>query len=98
MTKPHMQAANLVAIDVHVHLEAQSEGAAADAAATKYFGESGAGRDPASLAEYYRSRRIGCVVFTVDERLRNPADPHSVRPGGALLLDAQRRLNLTLEP
>ena len=69
MTKPHMQAANLVAIDVHVHLEAQSEGAAADAAATKYFGESGAGRDPASLAEYYRSRRIGCVVFTVDERL-----------------------------
>jgi hypothetical protein len=63
-----MRAADLVAIDVHVHLEAPSE-AAADAAAKKYFGDSGAGRDPASLAEYYRSRRMGCVVFTVDERL-----------------------------
>jgi hypothetical protein len=41
---------------------------------------------------------IALGKFTVDERLRNPAAPHSVRPGGALLLDAQRRLNLTLEP
>jgi hypothetical protein len=41
---------------------------------------------------------IALGKFTVDERMGNPADPHSVRPGGALLLDAQRRLNLTLEP
>ena len=41
----------------------------ADAAARKYFGDSGAGRDPAALAEYYRSRKMACVVFTVDERL-----------------------------
>lgn len=40
---------------------------------------------------------IALGKFTVDERLRNPANPYSVRPGGALLLDAQRRLNLTLE-
>ncbi len=66
---PRMNAADLVAIDVHVHLEAPAEPSAADEAARTYFGESGAGRDPASLAEYYRSRRIGCVVFTVDERL-----------------------------
>jgi predicted TIM-barrel fold metal-dependent hydrolase len=64
-----MQAADLVAIDVHVHLEVPSGSAAADTAAKKYFGDSGAGRDPDSLAEYYRSRRMGCVVFTVDERL-----------------------------
>jgi hypothetical protein len=41
---------------------------------------------------------IALGKFTVDERLKNPADPHSVRPAGALLLDARRRLNLTLEP
>ena len=68
-SQPGLKAADLVAIDVHVHLEAPAGGTAADAAATKYFGDSGAGRDAASLAEYYRSRHIGCVVFTVDERL-----------------------------
>jgi predicted TIM-barrel fold metal-dependent hydrolase len=60
--------ANLTAIDVHVHLEA-AQASATDAAARKYFGETGVGRDPGSLAQYYRSRRIACVVFTVDERL-----------------------------
>jgi predicted TIM-barrel fold metal-dependent hydrolase len=58
----------LTAIDVHVHLEA--EGASeTDAAARDYFGDSGAPRDPDSLAGYYRSRRMAFVVFTVDERL-----------------------------
>ena len=62
--------ARLTAIDVHVHLEAPADGkTAADAAAKQYFGESGAGRDPAALAEYYRSRQLGCVIFTVDEQL-----------------------------
>ena len=59
----------LTAIDVHVHLEAPATGAAADIAARKYFGESGASRDPEGLAEYYRSRKIACIVFSVDERL-----------------------------
>ena len=59
----------LKAFDVHVHLEARAEGTAADAAARKYFGESGAARDSAGLAEYYRSRQMACVVFSVDERL-----------------------------
>jgi uncharacterized protein len=58
----------LTAIDVHVHLETP-EGNAADAAATKYFGDSGAPRDGDALAEYYRSRKMACVLFTVDERL-----------------------------
>lgn len=64
-----IQPDGLVAFDVHVHLEAPVDGSAADAAARRYFGESGAARDPQGLAEYYRSRRMACVVFTVDERL-----------------------------
>ena len=60
--------AKLTAIDVHVHLEAPDP-SGTDAAARKYFGDSGAGRDTASLAKYYRSRKLACVVFTVDERL-----------------------------
>jgi predicted TIM-barrel fold metal-dependent hydrolase len=60
--------AKLEAIDVHVHLESAAE-SAADTAAREYFGESSAPRDPKGLADYYRSRRIACVVFTVDERL-----------------------------
>ena len=58
----------LVAFDVHVHLEVEHS-SAADAAARKYFGDSGAPRDAAGLAEYYRSRRMAFNVFTVEERL-----------------------------
>jgi uncharacterized protein len=58
----------LKAIDVHVHIEHEGEGTEADEAAKKYFGE-GAPRGRQGLADYYRSRNIGCVVFTVDERL-----------------------------
>jgi predicted TIM-barrel fold metal-dependent hydrolase len=58
----------LTAFDVHVHLEHTGDTVAADEAAAKYFG-AGAERDWDKLAEYYRSRKIGCVVFTVDERL-----------------------------
>ena len=64
-----MNIADLVAIDTHVHLETELEDNAANAAALKYFGNSGAGRSPKELADYYRSRKIGCVVFTVDEKL-----------------------------
>ena len=59
---------SLTAIDVHVHLEAE-ERSSTDDAARGYFGDSGAPRDAKGLAEYYRSRRMAFVVFTVDERL-----------------------------
>jgi predicted TIM-barrel fold metal-dependent hydrolase len=59
---------SLAAIDVHVHLEPLEDNTI-DAAAKKYFGDSGAPRDRASLAEYYRSRKIAFVIFGVDERL-----------------------------
>jgi uncharacterized protein len=60
--------APLTAIDVHVHLEVDEQ-SDADTAARRYFGDTGAPRDQKGLAEYYRSRRMACVVFTVDERL-----------------------------
>jgi predicted TIM-barrel fold metal-dependent hydrolase len=64
-----MDVDRLVAIDVHVHLEHAGEPTETDQAALKYFGKSGGAHGAAALAEYYRSRNIGCVVFTVDERL-----------------------------
>ena len=57
------------AVDVHVHIEHSGEDSAADQAAKKYFGNSGASRDRRALADYYRLRKIACVVFTVDETL-----------------------------
>ena len=64
-----MNAANLKAIDVHVHIEHTGAASGADTAAEKYFGSSGAPRERNALADYYRSRNMACVVFTVDERL-----------------------------
>jgi predicted TIM-barrel fold metal-dependent hydrolase len=59
---------DFVAFDVHVHLEHTGAASAADTAAKQYFG-AGADRDWNVLADYYRSRKIACVVFTVDERI-----------------------------
>jgi uncharacterized protein len=64
-----MKIDNLVAIDTHVHIEPEPSGNAAEEAARKYFGNSGVSYGRKELAEYYRSRKIGCVVFSVDERL-----------------------------
>ena len=61
--------AGIKAIDVHVHLEHAGDQTAADRAAAKYFGDTGTQRDRNGLAEYYRSRNIVFVVFSVDERL-----------------------------
>jgi len=66
---PEMNIDTLVAIDVHVHLEHTGDLTAADEHAQRYFGASAAARDWNTLADYYRSRKMGCVVFPVDERL-----------------------------
>src|SRR5579862_2211842 len=63
-----MDIQNLIAIDTHVHIESEVQGEAG-AAAKKYFGNSGVEYSRKALADYYRSRNIGCVVFSVDERL-----------------------------
>jgi uncharacterized protein len=64
-----MNLSNLVAIDTHVHIEPEPTGNAAEEAARKYFGNAGVSYGRKELADYYRSRKIGCVVFSVDERL-----------------------------
>ena len=60
--------ANLTAFDVHVHLEHTGDATEADKKAAEYF-KGGAARDAASLADYYRSRKMACIIFTVDETL-----------------------------
>jgi uncharacterized protein len=60
---------NLVAIDTHVHIESHDDGHAVNEAAQKYFGASSELPDGAGIAEYYRSRKMACIVFSVDERL-----------------------------
>ncbi len=69
MTTPVMDVDALVAIDVHVHLEHTGDLTAADTQAQKYFGASTAARDWNALADYFRSRKLACVVFPVDEKL-----------------------------
>ena len=64
-----MDVESIVAFDIHVHIEHGGEASAAEQAAKKYFGDSGAPQDRSALADYYRSRKIACVVFPVDETL-----------------------------
>lgn len=61
-----MKTDDLIAIDVHVHLETEIEDNAANEAAKKYFGNSGVSRNRHELAEYYRStfRRRWCNTRT----------------------------------
>jgi predicted TIM-barrel fold metal-dependent hydrolase len=59
----------LTAIDVHVHIHGENAGIAAQEAARKYFRASDSEPKPDEVADYYRSRKIGCVVFSVDETL-----------------------------
>lgn len=58
----------VTAFDVHVHLEHAGEHTDAEKSAAAYF-KAGASRDPDALADYYRSRKMACIVFTVDETL-----------------------------
>src|SRR5262245_45588172 len=64
-----MHTDQLVAIDTHVHIESDSRGNPALEAASKYFGDGGSYCSPEEHGDYYRSRTIGCVIFSVDERI-----------------------------
>jgi predicted TIM-barrel fold metal-dependent hydrolase len=64
---------DLVAVDMHVHAEVSASGQRALpesllAASASYFKMDGADRAPTipAIAEYYRSKRMAAVVFTVD--------------------------------
>jgi predicted TIM-barrel fold metal-dependent hydrolase len=69
MSGTRIEIGRLTAFDVHVHLEHQGALTETEKAAAQHFKAGGAPRDWPSQAEYYRSRRIGCVVFTVQETL-----------------------------
>jgi hypothetical protein len=67
-TQPPLDIDTLTAIDTHVHIEKQLADNAADEAAKRYFG-AGETPSPEELVDYYRSRRMACVAFSVDEEL-----------------------------
>jgi predicted TIM-barrel fold metal-dependent hydrolase len=66
--KKSIDAAGITAFDVHVHIEHEGHDTTVEQAAKQYFG-GGAQRDHTALAEYYRSRKMACIVFSVDETL-----------------------------
>jgi predicted TIM-barrel fold metal-dependent hydrolase len=70
-----MNVAELVAIDVHTHAELSvrdpQEPTSFQRAAQTYFKHGNLRPTIPEIAEYYRERRIGCVIFSVDgERVR----------------------------
>ena len=62
-------ASKLEAIDVHVHAHWEEDSSEVGTAAKDYFGANDAPRGLDPLAEYYRARKMACVIFTVDEHL-----------------------------
>ncbi|HEY4456643.1 MAG TPA: amidohydrolase family protein [Pseudonocardiaceae bacterium] len=70
----------LVAIDVHVHVEISADGHPAlppqlAEAATKHFGAENARPTIDEIATRYRAARIACVLFTVDAESRTGHPP-----------------------
>ena len=62
---------SLVAIDIHTHAHTPPEAAdpeenAQRAGMRAYFGQKGEELTTPAIAAYYRERKIGCVIFTVD--------------------------------
>lgn len=67
-----INAANLTAIDVHVHamrFDDQQADSIFDQSAAKYFGADLKQKGADVLGSYYRERRMAAVVFSVDETL-----------------------------
>jgi predicted TIM-barrel fold metal-dependent hydrolase len=73
----------LTAIDVHVHVQVDGTGRRASPRAltealAKYFKSSEEPRTVDQTAEYYRERRMGAVVFTVDATTNLDHAPNSI--------------------
>ncbi len=67
-----INAADLVAIDVHVHamtVEKKQDGSTFGQSASKYFGADMADKGSEVLGAYYRERKMAAVIFSVDESL-----------------------------
>ncbi|WP_448808241.1 amidohydrolase family protein [Agromyces bauzanensis] len=82
-TWPGFDPEKLTAIDLHVHVQVDSSGRTASPPALSkamaaYFKSSEGPRTVDQTAEYYRERRIGAVVFTVDATTNLGHAPNSV--------------------
>ena len=82
MYEPNIDLGSIVAVDTHVHIEADDHGHAAlpkklGEAADAYFKRSGPPPNLDSIAEYYRSLSMAAVVFTVDARTAMKTIPNS---------------------
>ncbi|MEZ0165994.1 amidohydrolase family protein [Kineococcus sp. LSe6-4] len=82
MYRPEIDVEALTAVDVHVHVEVGDHGHCSlppdlAAAAARYFRTDGITPDLASIAQFYRERRMAAVVFTVDaeHQLGHPPIP-----------------------
>lgn len=82
MYQPAIDLDSLTAIDVHVHIEVDGSGHASmpDAlveATSRYFKTEEPRPTIEAIAEYYRTRRMAAVVFTVDARTHLDHEPIS---------------------
>lgn len=80
MYRPEIDVDRLVAIDAHVHVEADAHGHASlppdlAEAAQRYFRADGVTPDVDGIAAYYRERSMAAVIFTVDARTQLGHDP-----------------------
>lgn len=80
MYSPEVDVDALVAIDAHVHVEADASGRTSlpprlAEAAQAYFRADGVTPDVDGIAAYYRERRMAAVIFTVDARTQLGHDP-----------------------
>jgi predicted TIM-barrel fold metal-dependent hydrolase len=81
--RPALDLDALSAIDMHVHVQVDSTGRTASPPAltealAKYFTSSEKPRTVDQTAEYYRERRMGAVVFTVDATTNLGHAPNSI--------------------
>lgn len=82
-TWPGFNLSGFTAIDLHVHVQIDSEGRtssplALTQAMASYFKSSEPTRTVDQTAEYYRERNIGAVVFTVDATTNLDHAPNSI--------------------
>ncbi len=67
-----INAADLVAVDVHVHamaVDKKQDGSTFGQSASKYFGADMSDKGSEVLGRYYRERKMAAVIFSVDETL-----------------------------
>ena len=78
----HINAADLVAIDVHVHamtVEKKDDGSTFGQSASKYFGADMKDKGSEVLGAYYRERKMAAVIFSDITELSVPPPPEELQ-------------------